>query len=714
MREGRVRLSDRLSRRIDKSLVRGQFHVIGLLAVAAFVVAVVSALTMWALHSIPADEGSDPRPVAAFWQALVRTIDPGQITTDRGITAVIGLVTTIIGLLLLSTLISIVNNQVERRVDRVKRGRDPVRVHRVRKGGAEPVPYYVVLGWTELTLRLLEELAQSHIPGQYPEVLVMAPVAYADMVEQIDEYRIEVTLEVGSAVARTRQRLPSNRDWPHVRTGVPTDTRDLTRVAAVAEADAVIVLAPDEIDASTVDVRMLDELSPATAEVLKTVMAVSACVPHPVAGGGGSRSLRTDPSRPPTLVVEMPDSIGTDAGLARRIDQRLNDTHIDLILVDAVSTQARIAAHVSRTAGLAEVHRELLSFNGADFHIVDSASGVATFGDAVARMSNGIIVGTVGLDGEVDLWPEWDDPLDGKRLVSVQQDATGSVFDADFEPERGRRPSGAGSSESPEEVVIIGWNRRAGAIVESLDHMLSTGSTVRVFAPAHGVQVPELDLPNLGRPLVTTLEDGIQEWLDGQPVELDCDHAIVLSDDRFPRAVSDANVLLTLLALRPPEETRPKPDTVVAELRQRPNRHLASQRFSDDLVVGDSIMAMLLAQYASDPALAGVVEEIFGPLGRHRVEIRFVPFHAVIDVDDMDRSFRSLQQVVRRSDGSILLGYRITGAPDGFGRRPPGKLHLDPPGHSPVPHPEDAEVELVVFTRCEQCRPAARASPTGP
>jgi len=671
--------------------------VIGLLAIAAIVVAVTSAIAMLLLHAVPDIGDHDQGTFAAVWQAMVRTIDPGQITTDHGPAAAIGLVTTIFGLLLISTLISIVNNQVERRVDRVKRGRDPVRLRRPRRRDNEPVPYYVVLGWTDLTLRLLEELTDSHLPHQPPDVLVMAPMPYEDMVQQVEEYRQARTLGLAAPTTTIRQRLPHDRDWPQVRTGLPTDTRDLHHIAAITHADAVIILAPDPPDGMTPSLSRPDEMCPATAEVVKTVMAVSASLPdrHHVTEAGIAACT---PVKRPTVVVELPETMRPDSRLADRLRTRICDADVDLVTVDVAAIQSSLAADVSRTAGLAAIYRDLLDFKGAEFHLVDPGPTIHTFGEAVASMRNGIIVGTVDGDGHTDLWPGWDDDVTGKQLVSFQDDASEPIFDPDAPAESGRRKAGAGALTQPEQILIIGWNHRTEHLIRSLDHRLPQGSSVRVITSVR--DVPEMKLPNIGAVSFTHLDSGVQRWLDTAPKELGCDHAIILGDDLVPPSVSDANVLLTLLALRPPHAGAEKPDTVVAELRQRPNRHLASQRFSDDLIVGDSLVAMTLAQFAVEPALSNVLHELISPVSTHPLEIRLVPVSRY--VTSPGSSFRSIQADVRSSDGSIALGYRIIGDIEATVDHIPIELHLNPDGDVLVPAPAGDRVELIILTKCER------------
>ena len=303
----------------------------------------------------------------------------------------------------------------------------------------------------------------------------------------------------------------------------------------------------------------------------------------------------------------------------------------------------------------------------------------------------------VGMPVDVS-WAMTDtDGLAGKLLVSLQDDASAPVFDPDAPAETGPRGVGAGALTDPEHVLLIGWNHRGEHLVRALDRRLPPGSRVSVVTSAP--DGPELRLPNIGTVAVQRV-DGVQRWLDTTRSELGCDHAIVLGDDRLPPAASDANVLLTLLALRPPRSGSDKPDTVVAELRQRPNRYLASQRFSDDLIVGDALIAMLLAQFAADPNLTEVIEELISPSSTHPLEIRLMPMSG--GTSSAGLSFRSVQADLRARDGSIALGYRIVHHCDSDAEHQRSELHLNPDGDDPMPERDDTRVELVVLTRCDR------------
>ncbi len=673
---GRRDVWRRLVRRIDRWLEGGDSRAIILLAGLAIAVAVLSAVVALVFHAQLFDGSGvhELGPVDGFWQALVRTIDPGQITADHGSGRTIGLVTTVFGLLLLSTLISLVGNVVERRVERARRGRDPVEFRR----GHDDVPYHVVLGWSELTLPLLGQLAHSHTGQLRPDVLVLAPRPATDMRQQIDEY-----LEQEHRNQRTKASdLPHKpRHWPELRTGNPTDDRDLIRIARLERATSVIVLAPDPERGDVSGLGGPDDLCPASAEVVKVAVAVSAAAAtQPEAQP--EQSTTSTSALPLRLVVEVPGSARTDRNLGARLTQRLPGPPsvgrpILVLPVDVARLHTHLAARVSRQAGLTSVYRELLDFQGCEFHVLprrDHADGAPRvrgdveglqFGQVAEGIADGIVVGVVddGPDRQGFRIPPWTEvPDTDERFVVLSERADSATMPPpnDAIVAFGSIPLHTATPEE-ESVLVLGWNHRGPGLIEALQAQLPDGSTITVVGDHTDIPIDEAGTVKVEH---QNAPGGFQEWLD-QPDNaglLKCDHVLVLGDDDVSPAVSDAGVLLTLLALSSGSRIARR-TTVVAELRERPNRRLARRRFNDDLVVGDSLIACVLAQYAATPALTDVFAALIEHACDPAFEFRFLrvpePFGAA---NGQAATFRDLQRWCWQR-GFIALGYRANGEP---------------------------------------------------
>lgn len=658
--DGATRRFRSLRERIGSRLLGGELRVVLILAAAALLVAVVAtfAIQLLAIRH----NGRVESTGETFWNALIRTLDPGQMESDRGLFAVVALVTTIVGLLLVSTLISLVNNAVQVWTERARRGREPARLHRFRSRNA---PRYVILGWSGLSTKLLEELAQSQ-KRRAPEVIVMAEETVEWMREQCNE-------------ARTRQRKHLPKKWPQLRTGSPTHTGDLRDIAMIREADAVILLAPDPVD-QRVTFDSPDSMCEASAAVVRSAFAVSAALEQSPAGDdspvGKPRTYR--------VVVEIPENAVDAERLRDQLEHRFSSSlSVELLAVAGASIQARLAAQVIRKAGLNDIYRDLLDFEGCEFHVVPNSAGFTTFGEAVIGAAHSTVVGIARRNAsqtseptdhkwDICLDPDWCHKLDGCELV-VLQDEVGRIESRiatliDDMP-TGRRVVPDRSTDA-EHVLVLGWNHRAEGLVRSLDTYLPAESRIVIIrsgvpTEADGPALPAADgagwvttlhspvTHRISAPTVQWRTGGVQSWLDLSADRSTFQHAVVLADDDAPPAVSDANVFLSLASLHPPGTDNMNPETVVAELRKRSSRHLVSKRIAHDLIVGDALLALVLAQYAVESRVQAVLDDL---IAAGTVEI---------DLIDVDQSWtiRTFEDLIVRCAhlGVTAIGYTEPG-----------------------------------------------------
>lgn len=99
---------------------------------------------------------------------------------------------------------------------------------------------------------------------------------------------------------------------------------------------------------------------------------------------------------------------------------------------------------------------------------------------------------------------------------------------------------------------MLGWNNRAGRIVEHLDQYVAAGSAVEVAAGAERING---DIPAL-RTRLERLRLGVTEVDTTDRADLESlgvdrfDHVVVLADDGVGGEAADPRTLVTLLHLR--------------------------------------------------------------------------------------------------------------------------------------------------------------------
>ena len=224
----------RLRYRFDNALTRGPFVVIAYLALLSLLVVLVAAVIA-TVAKLSFGGGRDESFFEELWQTMLRTVDAGAFAADEDwSTRLLSLVVTIIGIFLAGSLIGLIANAVDQRVEELRRGRNPV----LESG------HTLVLGWSPHVPRIVGELVVANESERQASVVVLGP---ADATEMEDEIRNRV------GDLRTTRLV--------CRTGDPSMPSDLER-AAVGNARSIVAVRGDEGDAGVVKavlaVRALD------------------------------------------------------------------------------------------------------------------------------------------------------------------------------------------------------------------------------------------------------------------------------------------------------------------------------------------------------------------------------------------------------------------------------------------------------------------------
>ncbi len=205
----RASLRAKLRYRFDNALARGPVVVIGylgllFLAVIVVVAVIATVAGLWAGDNL----------VEAFWQSVLRTIDPGAADDTGWPTRVFGLMITVTGILLGGALIGLLANGVDQKVDELRLGRS-----RVLELG-----HTMILGWSSRVPPIVSELTIANESEKRASIVILAREDKTVMEEAI------------------RAAVPNLRTTRVVcRSGNPADPDDLER-AAIAGARSIIVV----------------------------------------------------------------------------------------------------------------------------------------------------------------------------------------------------------------------------------------------------------------------------------------------------------------------------------------------------------------------------------------------------------------------------------------------------------------------------------------
>jgi ion channel POLLUX/CASTOR len=545
----------RLRYRFDNAMARGPIVVVAYLAALTLAIVALAALII-VLAGLSFDGESNPGFIEAMWQSILRTLDPGTFSGDAGWPIrIVTFAVTLTGLFLVVSLIGLIANAVDSKVEELRRGRSPV----VESG------HVLILGWSTQVPRIISELTVANESEKRGVVVVLAAE---------DKVAIEEILKETVEDLRTTRIV--------VRSGNPALPADLER-AGVSNAKSIIAVRPESAEGGAAD-----------AEVIKAVLAV--------------RSL--DPRLERAHIVAELDA-QDNSEIIRSV------TAGRVLTVSSDRVVAEVTAQACLQPGLAAVFTDLLDFDGDEIYFTP-ADGLAghTYGEALLAYETCSVIGYRSTAGGVALNPAPGTVLaQGDELIVVAEDD--SVIRIDPVSANGAAPCPPAPferSSAPVTLTIVGWSSFGAKVLKELDEFLPANSTLTIVVDQDLVDpatvTPAMQNATLSVQGGTGGPDDIRRLATGEPP----DQVIVLGyRDALSVDEADARTLLTLLTLRTvwPAHGEAKHVRIVAELLDQRNLVLADPDGVDDLIVSNALSSLLMAQLAEHADLEAVFDDLF-------------------------------------------------------------------------------------------------------
>jgi len=299
----------------------------------------------------------------------------------------------------------------------------------------------------------------------------------------------------------------------------------------------------------------------------------------------------------------------------------------------------------------------------------------ASYSDALHAFELGCPIGLCRPDGTVLLNPPMSTVIaTGEQIIVIAEDDL-LVRLADERPPviEAAIMAAPDVRAAPDRTLLVGWNSRAGRIIELLDQLVEPGSIVDVASPIE---------PDLGGLQPRVLKLGLKSC---NPTsrrsleELDLGgykHIIVLSDDTFDPDHADDRTLVTLLHLRDIEVQLGDPYSIITEMNDDGNREVAQVTKADDFIVSNKLISLLLTQLAENKHLQRVFAELFDPAG---AEIYLRPASLYV-TPGQPVNFATVIEAAKRRD-ETAIGIRTR---DGGDDGPAYGVTLNPPKSAPL------------------------------
>lgn len=619
------RIRRRFDQLVDRALVRGSLLAVGLLLAGSLIIVFVGALVVAIGHINLENDRTAVLDVA--WEVLLRAMSPDQLAANHEWGArIVLLIVTIMGLLLISTLISILNSVIERRMEFIHRGRGSVTV----------ADHLVLLNWNKFGIRVVREVAQAAEPGHAPRrVSILCDEDPVHLMHEIRDSLMDDIQPTTSKIHAHYLKHPEN--WILVRRGQPTNTADLTHLTSVSTAKSVIILHNESAEA---------------AQTLRVVLAIDSV-------------LARDTTGIPNL-EHLPVVTFTQNGiLATQLDERLVQVsrsglqvrrYINYIPLSAEDVRQGVEAQVSRHRGLSSVYHDLLNFGGQELYIVDGSRFGSTFGNLLLTARGSIPVCIIERE-ELNFWPDWNTQLAGTKVVVLAENRAAAeavpMLRQPSLPNERVRPNI--SDKRSERFLFIGWNEDAKRLADSLENILPLGSGLTIVRrPGDVLELPKTfcETPVTNLSLIEDDPIGRAGFLDA------IEHVIVFTDQSVDPGTSDTSVLIDILACRHHANQISDPRkrfTIVAELQKRSSRHIAGDRLADDLLINDTLLASAAVQLAFAPDL----ERVFASLLSVDDPIELITRHVSMwPTNVIGLDWDSMIKTTCVATGEIPIGYR--------------------------------------------------------
>ncbi len=596
------KIGARLRYEFDKTMAKGPIALIGWLALISVAIIIVAAALLTITRV--AQDGGEPLSFGeGFWQSLMRTLDSGTMGGDTGWGfRTIMLLVTLAGIFIVSALIGVLSTGLEGKLDELRKGRSLVLES----------DHTIIFNWSPSIFDIISELTIANASRKRPRIVIMA-----------NKDKVEMEDEIAS-------KLPSTGNTRIIcRSGDPNDLQDI-RIANPQTSRSIIILSPtdDEPD----------------SQVIKTIVA-----------------LVNDPQRrnePYQIAAEIREERNTE------VARIVGGAETQLILADELI--ARIVVHSSRQSGLSTVYTELLDFDGSEIYTAEVPTLTGTyFGHAVMAFDTSSLIGICDTAGKVHINP----PMN-RKFATGDQGIFIAEDDSAIKP--GAAPQNLQANavrkasvkvRKPERTLILGWNRRGPIIANELSRYVAQGSLLTIAANSSQLESNVRDMSINGQNLA--VEFFVTDTTHRSSLEAlnipSYDHVLVLGySDDLAAQIADTRTLVTLLHLRQIADQANRHISVVSEMIDVRNRELAEVTRTDDFVVSNKLVSLMLAQASENRHIAAIFDSLLDADGS---ELYMREAGDYVETG-MPLSFHTVAHAARlRSE--VAIGYAMKG--DGRG-----------------------------------------------
>ena len=520
------------------TLSKGTGAIIGLLSLITLLAVIIFA-TVYILIGIPFSDSEKLTIFEAMWQSLMRSLDSGTVAGDTSwILRGVGILVTISGIFILSTLIGILSQGLSEKIDDLKKGRSIVLAEN----------QTLIIGWSQKIFFIISEIIIANENQKNPSIVILSNKDKVEMDEEI------------------RQNFENTKNTKIItRSG---DTLDVNAIKMVNPdaAKSIIILAPDDVEDKSKDI-----------QVIKTVLALV---------------LNTKrENKQYNIVAEIMNYENLDAAEVVGKDEATFLYTKDIV--------ARITAQTSHQPGLSNIYMGLLCFEGDEIYFskIDKLTG-NTYKESLMAFEESSVIGIRKADNTILINPEMDTKIEkDDEIITISEDDDKVILSGKTEfniDNSAIKKLERTSSMKKEKNIILGWNEGTLGLIRELDEYVEAGSllTIVLLEEMEAEQKELINNTVKNQTISFLVMDYTKRMNLIEMNIISYDNIIIVINNTLERQEADAYTLLSLVLIRNIAESNGKKVKIITEMNDQKNRELAEVTEADDFIIGQDLISV--------------------------------------------------------------------------------------------------------------------------
>ncbi|MCF7912064.1 MAG: hypothetical protein K9M99_06025 [Candidatus Cloacimonetes bacterium] len=634
---------------------------IAMLAIVALFITMVATLVLKLTQIMPTEWKLLPLP-KLVWNNLMRVMDQGTMVNDEGswLFLLIMLTTTVFGLIIISTLIGIITEGFDSKVEELNKGRSAV----IEKG------HFIILGWSAKIYHIINQLIIGNILSDTglgkPCIVILA-----------DKDKVEMEDAIYDNCRNSRKAKII------CRSGNPIILEKLGKLS-LDKADTILILASEKKNPDTF--------------VFKIVLAIiSLC---------SKKDKHKTTCK--TVIAEIFEK-KNEALLTDQINKCQMKNEINFIALNSSQIISEIIAQTCIQQKLSRVYSELLKFDKNDneiyFEKVAKFRGINesdTFQDLMFKFENSCLIGYMKAnskdqDNKIVINPLSEQYGNEKllpedELIFIARQRKEIKFIVKHHDKQGKKtsPDIVRKQKLPiSNTIIFGFNKKIFRIIDELENYINEGSSVKIIAKVteeneneykdykesikeKGERKQTLKLIKIAEQIIdqNIIEKEIFNITKDKDVKtairkkIKCDNIIILNygnlnshnanqEVAFLEEI-DAITIKSLLNIRKYFELNKqfKEDgfSIVTEMKFAHNKDVIPSGDEDEFIISDEIISSIIAQTVLNKNLGKVYQDILLKSNKCEIYLKnagcYAPLGTETTFNDLIRSGIEFNEIV--------------------------------------------------------------------